>query len=382
MKSEIKYNYINSPGGLVSLMVDDGSSENFYYAYTDHLGSILKTTDDDDNTLNEQSFDAWGRRRNPTDWTYSSIPNTPTWLSRGYTGHETLKEFNLINMNGRLYDPLVGQMLGTDPALQNPFNSQNYNKYSYVLNNPMKYTDPTGWYVVNNIDDPNFGQLTGHLDAKFSNWNDYTSYVKQELQMADMKLLQLDRVTVTKDAYIQIGGYKRLDSEGSIRYHFKTIDGGHYVRSVANNLPRKQGNEDYTQVLNTWSEINESLQPLDIFNSIVNSSAQAAGTTISTTNAFSRKELSATLTTAKLAKYSGLASRAFVGSQLLYSTSVLISDPTWGNFARLGVQASIFGVQHGANLLLPGSGLIIGFGLGALEAEYGDKLYNYIDKKR
>ena len=244
LKLEAKYNYINSPAGLVSLMVKINSNENFYYTYTDHLGSLLKITDDEDNTVNEQSFDAWGRSRNPTDWTYTSIPSTPTWLSKGYTGHETLKRFNLINMNGRLYDPLVGQMLGTDPALQNPFNSQNYNKYSYVLNNPLKYTDPTGWYVVTNIDDPNFGQLTGHLDAKFSNWNDYTSYVKQELQMADMKLLQLDRVIVTRDAYVSGGGGpERLDSEGGISYHFKTIYGGHYVRTVANNLPREQSNE-------------------------------------------------------------------------------------------------------------------------------------------
>ncbi len=197
LKLEIKYNYIDSPAGLVSMAVkeNNGSAE-FYYAYTDHLGSLLKITDDDDNTLNEQSFDAWGRRRNPTDWTYTSIPNTPLWLSRGYTGHETLKEFNLINMNGRLYDPLVGQMLGTDPALQNPYNSQNYNKYSYVLNNPLKYTDPTGWYVVNNIDDPNFGTYRGGgLGAGYSNWNDYGSQMAQNLMVGDASFSRIGNVS-------------------------------------------------------------------------------------------------------------------------------------------------------------------------------------------
>ena len=53
-------------------------------------------------------------------------------------------EFGLINMNERLYDPLLGRMLSPDPYVQNPFFSQDYNRYAYVRNNPLKYTDPTG----------------------------------------------------------------------------------------------------------------------------------------------------------------------------------------------------------------------------------------------
>jgi RHS repeat-associated protein len=59
--------------------------------------------------------------------------------------HEHYKEYGLINMNGRMYDPIVGRMLSPDTYVQDPTNSQNYNRYSYVLNNPLKYTDPTGW---------------------------------------------------------------------------------------------------------------------------------------------------------------------------------------------------------------------------------------------
>ncbi len=70
---------------------------------------------------------------------------TPNWLYRGYTGHEHLKEFDLINMNGRMYDPVLARFLSPDKLLQNPSNTQNYNGYSYVLNNPLKYTDPSGW---------------------------------------------------------------------------------------------------------------------------------------------------------------------------------------------------------------------------------------------
>ncbi len=100
----------------------------------------------------EQSFDAWGRKRNPADWTYESIPAT-NLLYRGYTFHEHLDEFGLINMNGRAYDPIVGRFLNPDPVLQNPSDIQNYNRYSYCLNNPLKYTDPSGyrWSPIGDI---------------------------------------------------------------------------------------------------------------------------------------------------------------------------------------------------------------------------------------
>jgi hypothetical protein len=49
-------------------------------------------------------------------------------------------------MNGRIYDPTLGRFLQADPHIQAPKNSQNYNRYSYVLNNPMSYTDPSGYF--------------------------------------------------------------------------------------------------------------------------------------------------------------------------------------------------------------------------------------------
>ena len=47
-------------------------------------------------------------------------------------------------MNGRLYDPQLRRFLQPDNFVQDPFNTQNYNRYSYVLNNPLKYNDPSG----------------------------------------------------------------------------------------------------------------------------------------------------------------------------------------------------------------------------------------------
>jgi RHS repeat-associated protein len=84
-----------------------------------------------------------GHRRNPTNWEYANI-TAFTLLDRGYTGHEHLEEFALINMNGRLYDPVLGRMLSPDPYVQMPDFSQNFNRYSYCLNNPLKYIDLSG----------------------------------------------------------------------------------------------------------------------------------------------------------------------------------------------------------------------------------------------
>ena len=60
-------------------------------------------------------------------------------------------EVGLIHMNGRLYDPLTGRMMQADPIIQDPYNPQNFNRYSYVMNNPLKYTDPSGWLLTSDV---------------------------------------------------------------------------------------------------------------------------------------------------------------------------------------------------------------------------------------
>lgn len=141
-----------------------------YYALTDHQGSILKVIDANGTgatTLTvaaEYNYDAWGRNRNATTWDYTNVDvtgavpgTTPTisglpWLTRGYTGHEHLRTFALINMNGRMYDPALGRMLSPDNYAGLDGTTQSFNRYSYVMNNPLKYTDPTGeWAVADDI---------------------------------------------------------------------------------------------------------------------------------------------------------------------------------------------------------------------------------------
>jgi RHS repeat-associated protein len=94
------------------------------------------------------SYDAWGSRS----LTYNAAQYPEYILDRGYTGHEHLDDFNLINMNGRMYDPVLGRMLSPDNVVQNPYDAQNYNRYSYCLNNPLMYTDPSGeLYLIDDL---------------------------------------------------------------------------------------------------------------------------------------------------------------------------------------------------------------------------------------
>lgn len=137
--------YVTAHSGLVGMYVKEtGQPDKMYYAYTDHLGTPKTITNESGAIVFEQNFDPWGQSRNANTWNYTSIATPPNWLYRGFTGHEHLPQFSLINMNGRLYDPQNARMLNADPVLQDPTNSQNHNKYTYALNNPLKYTDPTG----------------------------------------------------------------------------------------------------------------------------------------------------------------------------------------------------------------------------------------------
>ncbi|MDD3174681.1 MAG: hypothetical protein PHF63_13645 [Herbinix sp.] len=66
-------------------------------------------------------------------------------FDRGYTGHEELCGFGLINMNSRMYGPYLQRFLSPDNYVSSPDDAQSYNRYTYCLNNPLMYTDPTGW---------------------------------------------------------------------------------------------------------------------------------------------------------------------------------------------------------------------------------------------
>ncbi len=114
-----------------------GNGEYYNDYDPDHLGSLAVVTDASGNMVQKCAFDAWGYR-------LFVAKDRSLIFDRGYTGHEHLDEFSLINMNGRMYDPMVGRFLSPDPYVQDPEYSQSFNRYSYCLNNPLMYTDPSG----------------------------------------------------------------------------------------------------------------------------------------------------------------------------------------------------------------------------------------------
>jgi len=131
-----------------AILISDGETQKLYYLHRDYLGSIVMLTDEDGNIAERRHFDPWGQVVKVEDGSGKVLQGL-TLLDRGFTGHEHLQTVGLIHMNGRLYDPALHRFLQPDNFVQDPFNTQNFNRYGYCLNNPLLYTDPTGeWFVI------------------------------------------------------------------------------------------------------------------------------------------------------------------------------------------------------------------------------------------
>jgi len=166
-------------GALVSTKYSTGlvqTNSTNQYLLKDHLGSTDAIIDQHGNAVGatgntvkqKQSFDPWGLRRDTSTW----APMTTSLLAqfdhsttnKGFTGHEMLDELGIIHMQGRIYDPRMGRFLQADPTVQFAMFTQSYNRYSYTVNNPLIYTDPTGYDFWSSAADP-FG-----LGDKAARW--------------------------------------------------------------------------------------------------------------------------------------------------------------------------------------------------------------------
>ncbi len=138
--------YLFSPSGLTAVYKkDEGANGEMFYIHKDHLGSIHAVTNKYQNVVARYHYTVWGVKQNlNANGSSVSATNALPWLHRGYTGHEHLTEVGYINMNGRVYDPDLGMFISPDPHIQAPEEPINFNRYAYVLNNPLIYTDPSG----------------------------------------------------------------------------------------------------------------------------------------------------------------------------------------------------------------------------------------------
>jgi RHS repeat-associated protein len=151
-----------SAGGMVFAMqitrsgnlAQGGSTkpaENLQYLHTDHLGSVAVVTDQDGSVTERLAYDPWGKRRFPNGTADTNDSIIGLTLDRGFTMHEHLDEMGLIHMNGRIFDPLIGRFMSADPFIQAPENLQSHNRFAYVMNNPLSYTDPSGYFSLKKL---------------------------------------------------------------------------------------------------------------------------------------------------------------------------------------------------------------------------------------
>jgi len=141
--------YIPSGNGLCAIIMLENGAKKIFVPYKDHVGSIVAVTNGLGNPgiVTRQNFDAWGQHRDPLTWDATINSSVPSWLYRAFTGHEDLPGFALVNMNGRMYDPVNGRMLSLDNYVASPSRTETLNRYAYCNNNPLKYTDPSGQWV-------------------------------------------------------------------------------------------------------------------------------------------------------------------------------------------------------------------------------------------
>ncbi|OUS29383.1 hypothetical protein A9Q99_09800 [Gammaproteobacteria bacterium 45_16_T64] len=165
----------------------------------DHLGSTTATVaqelDNGGIDVQRLAYDPWGKRRNAINW-QAIDDNIIVGLTdqlitnRGFTGHEMLDSVGLIHMNGRVYDPELGRFLSADPIVQAPTNSQSYNRYSYVANNPVSYTDPSGFSWFKKIK-KSIGKAFKRIAKAYYRYSGLEAQVRfsQRMTVATAKLL-------------------------------------------------------------------------------------------------------------------------------------------------------------------------------------------------
>jgi len=134
------------PQGL-GLEVDAGGATQQYWMHKDRLGSVVAVSDINGTLQVQSGFDTWGLRRN-LNGSAATTPIVETLDNKGFTGQEMLDQLALVHLNGRVYDPFVARFISADPDVTDPTNGQNYNRYSYVLNNPTNLIDPTGFVGI------------------------------------------------------------------------------------------------------------------------------------------------------------------------------------------------------------------------------------------
>ncbi|QSQ21250.1 VCBS repeat-containing protein [Pyxidicoccus parkwayensis] len=158
--------YVTTGTSRVAITREAQTDDEVVYLHPDVLGSTDVVATNAGVVKERRSYDAWGLQRDPV-WKNGASGPYSSLHTLGFTSHEGEIALGLVNMKGRIYDPRVGRFLQTDPLVSNPFDPQRWNAYSYVLNNPLKYTDPSGFDNEPSDTVVDTGQVSGTLTSEF-----------------------------------------------------------------------------------------------------------------------------------------------------------------------------------------------------------------------
>ncbi|WP_413662612.1 RHS repeat-associated core domain-containing protein [Microbulbifer sp. CNSA002] len=181
-------------GDIAVLTTTEKGSEIIHkigFSHRDRLGSAVAVGDETGNLKESHSFDPFGKPRQGNILDKDAAILESVYSTRGFTDHEHLDDVALIHMNGRAYDYNLGRFLSVDPVIQSPGNSQSLNPYSYIMNNPLAGTDPSGYEMADEVDEEE------SIEAQA---------VEVEYQQTGSRLTRTAKVTQTSNGYtVQMG---------------------------------------------------------------------------------------------------------------------------------------------------------------------------------
>ncbi|MGJ8664286.1 MAG: RHS repeat domain-containing protein, partial [Marinicella sp.] len=210
----------------LTLTVKNNNRIEHHFMQKDRLGSTTQILDENNIVVKTMSYDAFGKPRNGDTWNIYDMSHPQLDFSsdgsiditkRGFTDHEHLDNFELIHMNGRMYDFNNGRFLSVDPFIHG-VTSQGINPYSYILNNPLAGTDPTG-YVPLMIEE---AQITGLIPTENSSVEEQKAFMRSEAVTGELVIVAAIAIDGFSD---YINPLKGIAKKG-IKETFKTVSEG------------------------------------------------------------------------------------------------------------------------------------------------------------
>ncbi len=242
------------------------------FVHRDRLGSVVTITDENGDVVDNKSFDPFGKPRKGTFETVS--PATLTAVRdleiatgeayeehsrRGFTDHEHLDDAELIHMNGRVYDYNLGRFLSVDPFIQEPGNSQSMNPYSYIMNNPLAGTDPSG-YEASTGGGRGFGWRTiwnrkDHIKYRIelAYENGTKTITATQRQIISKSIPELENATKEGLQSISIGAYVApvIPKTGATETTMKVVE-----ESSSTSTPQSGSDSEYVPAMITGQSLN------------------------------------------------------------------------------------------------------------------------------